>query len=57
MKELSFYDVKTKKKFVTTDYRFEIVQKNNVTRKFAVAKSPEGEHSCWRVVKADYTGE
>ena len=44
--ELSFYDVKTKKKFTTSDYRIE----DKSGRKFAVTKSKEGTHECWRVV-------
>ncbi|OYT36550.1 hypothetical protein B6U91_00935 [Candidatus Pacearchaeota archaeon ex4484_71] len=58
--EVEFYDVKTKKKFKTTEYR--IVEKvseskssgKKVTRYFAVAKSLEGPHECWRVVGKDF---
>lgn len=47
MKEsLSFYDVKSKSKFESKEYT--IQQKNN--RYFAVAKSPNGTHSCWRIL-------
>jgi len=45
--ELEFYDVKTKKKFKATNYRFE----ERGGRHFAVTKSPAGTHECWRVVK------
>ena len=48
--ELSFYDVKTKKKFTTSDYRIE----DKAGRKFAVTKSQEGSHECWRVVSKDF---
>ncbi|PPR30750.1 MAG: hypothetical protein CFH28_00691, partial [Alphaproteobacteria bacterium MarineAlpha6_Bin6] len=48
--ELSFYDVKTKKKFNTSDYRIE----DKAGRKFAVTKSQEGSHECWRVVSKDF---
>lgn len=48
--EVEFYDVKTKKKFKTTDYRIE----EKKGRFFAVAKSPEGTHECWRVVSKDF---
>ena len=48
--ELSFYDVKTKKKFTTSDYRIE----DKKGRKFAVTKSQEGSHECWRVVSKDF---
>lgn len=44
--ELSFYDVKTKKKFTTTDY--EVRERSG--RNFAVTKSPAGSHECWRVL-------
>jgi len=49
MAEMDFYDVKTKKKFKTSD--FKIVEKKG--RFFAVAKSPAGTHECWRVVSKD----
>ena len=47
--KISFYDVKTKKKFETDD--FKIVEKGG--RNFAVAKSPAGTHECWRVVSKE----
>ena len=47
---LSFYDVKTKNKFETAEY--EVREKKG--RFYAVAKSPNGPHECWRVLsKAD----
>lgn len=51
MKEkLSFYDVKSKSKFESSDYEIRI--KND--RYFAVTKSQSGPHECWRVLsKAD----
>lgn len=49
-KTLSFYDVKTKKKFNSSNYR--LVTKNK--RTFAVTKSPSGSHECWRVVGKDF---
>ena len=49
MTEMEFFDVKSKKKFKTTDFR--IVEKKG--RFFAVAKSPSGTHECWRVVSKD----
>ena len=50
MKEsLSFYDVKSKSKFESTEY--DIREKSN--RYFAVAKSPVGTHECWRVLSKD----
>jgi hypothetical protein len=47
--KISFYDVKTKKKFETDNFR--IVEKGG--RFFAVTKSPAGPHECWRVVSKD----
>ncbi len=44
-----FYDVKTKSKFTTDNYR--LVEKAG--RFFIVAKSPAGTHECWRVVGKD----
>ena len=44
--ELSFYDVKSKAKFNTSE--FEVREKKG--RFFAVAKSKVGTHECWRVL-------
>ena len=49
MEKLSFYDVKTKGKFETTEYQ--VREKSG--RFFAVAKSPKGTHECWRVLSKD----
>jgi len=49
MEELSFYDVKTKSKFKTSEYS--VRQKSG--RFFAVTKSPKGTHECWRVLSKD----
>jgi len=46
---MEFFDVKTKKKFKTTE--FEIRERSG--RNFAVTKSPDGPHECWRVVSKD----
>ncbi len=46
MEELSFYDVKSKAKFTTAEY--EVREKKG--RYFAVAKSQNGPHECWRVL-------
>ena len=48
--EIEFFDVKTKGKFKTMEYR--IVNKSG--RNFAVAKSKSGPHECWRVVSKDF---
>jgi len=47
--KLSFYDVKSKKKFETEQYSV----KEKSGRFFAVAKSPTGTHECWRVLGKD----
>ena len=58
--ELSFYDVKSKEKFMATEYRIEekVSESKNtgkkVTRFFAVTKSKSGPHECWRVVGKDF---
>jgi len=49
MKEVEFYDVKSKDKFKSSEY--EIREKGG--RFFAVAKSPNGPHECWRVMSKD----
>ncbi|MDD4201933.1 MAG: hypothetical protein PHQ52_00510 [Candidatus Omnitrophica bacterium] len=46
MEAMEFYDVKSKAKFKTSEYRIE----DKKGRFFAVAKSPTGTHECWRVV-------
>lgn len=61
--ELEFFDVKSKEKFKTSDYR--IVEKTStskstgkkVTRFFAVTKSKSGPHECWRVVGKDFAAK
>ena len=49
MEKLSFYDVKTKGKFETTDYKV----REKAGRFFAVAQSLKGTHECWRVLGKD----
>lgn len=49
MEELSFYDVKSKQKFLATEY--EVREKSG--RFFAVTKSQSGTHECWRVLSKD----
>jgi hypothetical protein len=49
MEKLSFYDVKSKKKFESDGYRVE--EKSG--RLFAVVKSQVGTHECWRVRSKD----
>jgi len=47
--ELSFYDVKSKSKFKSSEY----IVKEKAGRFFAVTKSKSGPHECWRVLGAD----
>lgn len=49
MPEMEFFDVKSKKKFKTSE--FKVVEKGG--RYFAVSKSPAGTHECWRVISKD----
>jgi hypothetical protein len=51
--EIEFFDVKSKEKFKTADYRIE----DKGGRFFAVAKSPTGTHECWRVVGKDFAAK
>jgi len=53
MKELEFFDVKTKEKFKTGDFRIE----ERKGRFFAVAKSLAGTHECWRVLSKAMAAE
>jgi hypothetical protein len=45
MEKLNFYDVKSKKKFSTSDYK--VLVKSG--RRFAVAKGPMG-NDCYRIL-------
>ncbi len=44
--ELTFYDVKSKKKFKSSQY--DVRQKSN--RFFAVTQSPSGDYECWKII-------
>lgn len=46
---LSFYDVKGKKKFTSSNYRIEERMVKGTKRRFAVAKAPTGIEA-WRVL-------
>lgn len=51
MKEtLEFYDVKSKTKFKSTDWRIETKFSKGRARYFAVTKAPAGTHEAWRIV-------
>jgi len=45
MEKLKFYDLKKKKAFFSTNYKFKVKGK----RKFAIAKAPSGIDS-WRII-------
>lgn len=47
--ELEFFDVKTRTKFKTTEWRIETREARGQTRYFAVAKAPGG-HEAWRII-------
>jgi hypothetical protein len=57
--KLSFFDVKSKRKFETENYRIEEKTTKSkktgktVVRYFAVAKSEVGPHECWKVLSKD----
>ena len=57
--KLSFYDVKSKAKFETDNYRVEEKTTKSkktgqpITRYFAVAKSQAGPHECWKVLSKE----
>ena len=53
MAEMEFFDVKSKTKFKTGDFRVE----EKKGRFFAVAKSPSGSHECWRILSKDKAAE
>ncbi len=44
--EIEFYDLKSKSRFKSTEYRLE--ERNG--RFFAVTKSPTGDYECWKVL-------
>jgi len=49
MAEMEFFDVKSKKKFKSSNFRIE----ERKGRFFAVTKSPSGDYECWKVVSKD----
>jgi len=55
MKEtIEFFDVKTRTKFKSSDWRIETREAKGRTRYFAVAKAPGGSHEAWRIVSKDF---
>jgi hypothetical protein len=51
---LEFYDVKSRSKFTTQEWRVETKMSKGKVRYFAVAKSPTGAHEAWRIVTEDF---
>ena len=51
---LSFYDVKSKSKFSSEDWRIEMKESRGKTRYFAVAKVPGAAHEAWLIVKEEF---
>jgi len=51
--ELEFFDMKTKSKFKSTEWRIETKDVKGKPRYFAVAKAPAG-HEAWRVISPDF---
>ena len=49
---LEFYDMKTKSKFTSADWRIETKEVKGKPRYFAVTKAPAG-HEAWRVISPD----
>ncbi len=52
--ELEFFDVKTRSKFKTADWRVETKMAKGKTRFFAVAKVPGASHEAWRIVSEEF---
>jgi hypothetical protein len=48
--ELEFFDVKSRSKFKTTEWRIETKAAKGKSRYFAVAKVPGAAHEAWRIV-------
>jgi hypothetical protein len=55
--ELEFYDVKSKSKFKSTDWRIETKQNKSRTQYFAVSKVPNATHEAWKIVSEAFGKE
>lgn len=51
---LEFYDVKSRSKFTSSDWRIEVKEAKGRKRYFAVTKAPAGTHEAWRIVSEDF---
>jgi len=52
--ELNFYDVKSRSKFASTEWRIETRTAKGKTRYVAVAKVPTAGHEAWLIVKEEF---
>jgi hypothetical protein len=52
--ELEFFDIKTKSKFKSTEWRIETKESKGRTRYFAVARAPGATNEAWRIVSKDF---
>jgi hypothetical protein len=52
--ELNFYDVKSRTKFASTEWRIEVKTAKGKTRYFAVSKVPNAGHEAWLIVKEEF---
>jgi putative toxin-antitoxin system antitoxin component (TIGR02293 family) len=48
MEDLEFYDGKSRRRFISSDWRIEAKESGGQVRYFAVAKAPTGTHEAWR---------
>jgi hypothetical protein len=55
--ELEFYDVKSRSKFKTAEWRIEAKESKGKMRYFAVAKVPSATHEAWLIVKESFAKE
>jgi hypothetical protein len=56
MPKISFFDLKTKKKFSTDKFKIETKKKGKRVTNFAVTTSPSG-NKAYRIVSADFAKE
>lgn len=54
---LEFYDVKTRTKFTSSNWRIEVKEKGGTKRYFAVTQAPAGTHEAWRIVSKDFAAK
>ena len=52
--ELEFFDIKTKNKFKSAEWRIETRTSKGRTRYFAVSRAPGATNESWRIVAKDF---